>query len=267
MEEPGSKSGRDAGAGRLGKKGSFWPKPANAPDGFRGIAASPDPEGRRRFVSRPPAAAAPRTPASIGNPCVAGHPVAPLHGSSFGASRRTRRPMSPRPARAVRASEPPELVEFHSPAIMCDRFPAVNISAGDRMSLDGAEKGTSSRCGPRGAGLGFAEAGSTKKPRGLREAVLAALRGRGEKERTLDEESAAGLMEGAKDRDRRGRVDGQELFPAHPTQACPKQRGSSSSATPVTIEKRLADLEALRERGLQGGGPARTARQHRGRQS
>jgi propionyl-CoA carboxylase beta chain len=30
----------------------------------------------------------------------------------------------------------------------------------------------------------------------------------------------------------------------------------------VTIEKRLADLEALRERSLQGGGPARTARQH-----
>jgi len=30
----------------------------------------------------------------------------------------------------------------------------------------------------------------------------------------------------------------------------------------VTIEKRLADLEALRERSLQGGGPERTARQH-----
>ena len=30
----------------------------------------------------------------------------------------------------------------------------------------------------------------------------------------------------------------------------------------MTIEKRLADLEALRERSLQGGGPARTARQH-----
>jgi len=50
-----------------------------------------------------------------------------------------------------------------------------------------------------------------KAPGALREAVLAALAGEAEKERTLDEE-ARRMMEGARNEIASGRVDGQELF-------------------------------------------------------
>jgi hypothetical protein len=93
---------------------------------------------------------------------------------------------------------------------MCDRFSRYNIRPiGGRMSL--AERRKDFVAVRTARGLVNRKLFEEKAPGALREAVLAALAGEAEKERTLDEE-ARRMMEGAKNEIASGRVDGQELF-------------------------------------------------------
>jgi hypothetical protein len=93
---------------------------------------------------------------------------------------------------------------------MSDRFSRYNIRPiGGRMSL--AERRKDFVAVRTARGLVNRKLFEEKAPGALREAVLAALGGEAEKERTLDEE-ARRMMEGAKNEIASGKVDGQELF-------------------------------------------------------
>jgi hypothetical protein len=144
------------------------------------------------------------------NPRLAGQGVAPLDDRPAARLEEDLRGVAASHCERVEPTSDRGVVDYHGPRLCVIVFPAITSRPiGGGMSL--AERKKDFVAVRTARGLVTRKLFEEKAPGALREAVLAALAGEAEKERTLDEE-ARRMMEGAKNEIASGRVDGQELF-------------------------------------------------------